>query len=84
MPRPVIHVRNTLPQPGLQQADVFVRLNATDRAAYEAFISAQTGLPLQAVGVKSFAGPSATEFFVSPYAMPTDYSNVNFDYWIPM
>jgi hypothetical protein len=48
-------------QPGLAQINFFVRLNASDKAAYEAFIASQLSMPVEAVAVKSYAGPSATE-----------------------
>jgi hypothetical protein len=49
-------------QPGLAQINFFVRLNASDKAAYEAFIASQLSMPVEAVAVKSYAGPSATEY----------------------
>jgi hypothetical protein len=41
--------------------NLFVKVNASDRAAYEAFIAAQMGLPIEAVGIKSFGPPNSPE-----------------------
>ncbi len=48
-------------QPGLTQMNLFVKVNASDRAAYEAFIAAQLGLPVEAVGIKSLGPPNSPE-----------------------
>jgi hypothetical protein len=41
--------------------NLFVLVNASDRAAYEAFIATELDLPLEAVGIKSFGPPNPTE-----------------------
>jgi hypothetical protein len=62
-------------QPGLNQLNLFVRVNASDRAAYEAFIAAQTGLPVEAVGIKSFGPPNPTEYVCAESRCPRDYAS---------
>jgi hypothetical protein len=42
--------------------NLFVKMNASDRAVYEAFIATQMGLTLESVAIKSFGLPNPSEY----------------------